>query len=478
LRPGLEALEDRCVLSPILVTTSADDPNQVGTLRWAVNHAHDGDTIQIRWHPFPGNEITLQPKYGELFVNHDVTIECVGGPSDGPGSMEAIDGDHSSRIFEIAPGHEVVLKDLFLKNGNAQADNPLGNASLNGDGGAILNEGALWMFHCTVEYNGVAADGSGAHIPRVLRGGAIYNAHDALLSLHATKLDENFAAIAGGGIYNDRGGAVQVSYSNLLYNFTDVHGGAIYDTGKYLGVFDSYLSFNQAVLGGGIFTKDDVSVIVHGTNLHDNTANTAGGALYTWGSDVTFGFNSTVQTNHAGLGGGGIYCLGGKVDLGFTDLIDNTSGWNGGGIYALMSHVNIGFCHLDNNTTASGAPGNGGAIYTVDSTVEIDNSELGHNWAANGGGIYQKRGSLTVTTTTLQDNTAYLPGGYGGGLYTDGGVAVVTHSKFLNDEAMVDGGGIYVHGFVKVGTTLFKQNNPGGNIKGAPYINLGGNTFL
>jgi hypothetical protein len=49
-----------------VVGTIVDSPNQVGTLRWAVNHAHNGDTIQIQWHPFPGNEITLQPKYCEL----------------------------------------------------------------------------------------------------------------------------------------------------------------------------------------------------------------------------------------------------------------------------------------------------------------------------------------------------------------------------------------------------------------------------
>jgi predicted outer membrane repeat protein len=407
-----------------------------------------------------------------------VTIEGVGAATDGFGSMVAIDGDHSSRIFEIAAGHQVVLKNMFLKNGNAKADNPRLNARLNGDGGAILNEGALWMFHCVVEYNGVSADGSGAHIPSVLKGGAIYNAPNALLNLIGTKLDENFAAIAGGGIYNDRDGAVQISSSNLVYNFTDIHGGAIYDTGSYLGVYNSDLSYNQARLGAGIFTRDDGSVTVHNTKIHDNTADIAGGAMFTFDSHVMFTANSTLQTNHAGLAGGGVYCWAGKVEFAFTDLYDNNSGGNGGGIYAFMTDVNIAYCHFDSNFTAAGATGNGGAIYMTDSTLEIDNSDLVLNRAANGGGIYQQGGSLTVTTTTLQNNTAFLPGGHGGGIDVEGGVAVVTQSKFINDEAMVDGGGIYVNGFVKVGTTLFKQNNPGGNIKGAPYIDLGGNTFI
>ena len=51
-RPTLEALEDRYVLSTLLVTSNADDITQKGTLRYEVAHAASGDTIDF---PYRGH---------------------------------------------------------------------------------------------------------------------------------------------------------------------------------------------------------------------------------------------------------------------------------------------------------------------------------------------------------------------------------------------------------------------------------------
>src|SRR5215831_6579693 len=65
-RPRVEALEERLALSTIPVTSPLDDVSQHGTLRYAVAHAQDGDTILLT--PAVGNAgITLTQ--GELILN-------------------------------------------------------------------------------------------------------------------------------------------------------------------------------------------------------------------------------------------------------------------------------------------------------------------------------------------------------------------------------------------------------------------------
>jgi hypothetical protein len=90
----VEALEERWVPSSLwTVTSSADDVNQVGTLRWAVAQAHDLDTIEI--FSDPGSVRFIGLTHGELILNHSVTIETA------PDSQVIISGQNLSRIFEI-----------------------------------------------------------------------------------------------------------------------------------------------------------------------------------------------------------------------------------------------------------------------------------------------------------------------------------------------------------------------------------------
>src|SRR5262249_3196478 len=149
-RPRVEALEERCLLSTTwYVTNTIDNVNQVDSLRWAVANAQNGDTIEILTQNGAGLHIGLT--HGELFLNHDVTIESV-GPNDAAGAA-TIDGEGSSRVFEVARGHRVILRNLLITHGNAKAHNSLGNAALDGDGGGILNEGNLFLDHCDVLNN-------------------------------------------------------------------------------------------------------------------------------------------------------------------------------------------------------------------------------------------------------------------------------------------------------------------------------------
>src|SRR4051794_36793879 len=70
-RPRLEALDERVVPSTVLVTRTGDDGHG-GTLRWAVEHAHSGDTILLfpNW-PQAGPIVLTQ---GELLLDKDLAI--------------------------------------------------------------------------------------------------------------------------------------------------------------------------------------------------------------------------------------------------------------------------------------------------------------------------------------------------------------------------------------------------------------------
>jgi hypothetical protein len=74
-RLSLEALEERAVPSTLTVTRGGDDVSDKHTLRYAVAHAQDGDTILLAA-DLENTPIVLS--HGELVLGHDVTVKGVG----------------------------------------------------------------------------------------------------------------------------------------------------------------------------------------------------------------------------------------------------------------------------------------------------------------------------------------------------------------------------------------------------------------
>jgi predicted outer membrane repeat protein len=105
------------------------------------------------------------------------------------------------------------------------------------------------------------------------------------------------------------------------------------------------------------------------------------------------------------------------VITGATTISDNTATLNGGGVYADLNNA----------------------------TFSVSDSSFILNEAANGGGIYARlddMASLTLVETDLQENNAAS----GAGLYadmTDQSTLGVEGASFYDNEAILDGGGIY-----------------------------------
>jgi hypothetical protein len=372
--------------SPLIVTSSADDISQPGTLRYAIAHASSGDTISIS-PALTNTPIVLSPFLGELLLNIDLTIKA---DPNAPATISAAEPPQAGwlvpvRVFEIASNAHVTLSHLIITNGHTI------DTSLNG--GGIYNSGVLAITDCTLSgnsaypYHGLVG-GS---------GGGIFNSSGTVTITNST-LSGNSAS-DGGAIANDLGTIKLtnsiVSGNSALVDLGLAAGGGIYN---YLGtvtISSSTLSGNRSVFGGGIANYGTVTIT-----------------------------NSAISDNNSLAGSGPLP--------------------SGGGIYN-SGKMTITHSSLFGNDFAGG-PGDGGAVYNSTGTVTITNSDLTGNIAdyGNGGGIYNDSGTVTITNSTLSGNTAVsTPHGSGGGIYANLGTVIITNSNLLDNSATQDGGGIY-----------------------------------
>ncbi len=285
-RPALEGLEDRLALSPLHVTSAADN-GASGTLRWAVNAANADagrgvtDTIDFARN-LTGATITLTR--GPLEVT---AARGSGGVNiDGGSNLVSISGNHTTEIFQVDNGACLWLKNLTLKNGNAY------------QGGAILNRGRVGLNYCTMTGNTASY------------GGAIANQGTAFVDVYSCSLYGNSASQQGGAILNS--GAMMAFYTSFNQN-SALTGGAVANFGNVETAYDCYFTNNVASQsGGGFFNGGTASF--SGTAFYTNRARNGGGLYVDGVSDVE---NCTFGSNSASVHGAAIYEVG-SYGWGFT----------------------------------------------------------------------------------------------------------------------------------------------------------------
>jgi parallel beta-helix repeat protein len=198
-----------------------------------------GDTIQV--------DDAVHTEAG-ITVRKDVTIQ-------GQGAEKTIVQAHTKmeeapdRVFLIAEGATVTIRDLTIQHGNAHLDNVYWRC-----GGGIANKGTLTLENCIVHHN---------------------------------------TGNNGGGIWSSNGTLTVVNCS-IHHNTADRIAPDGWDDG----------------FGGGIELEwGDVLTLVNST-VHDNEARSHGGGIYVAYSSTATLTNCTISGNEATTYGGGLYTVG------------------------------------------------------------------------------------------------------------------------------------------------------------------------
>jgi hypothetical protein len=367
VRPRLEDLEVRNLLSTFVVDHLADDNTGTGPLsgdlRYCLATATDGDTITF--------SVTGTINLTSALPNiaHNITIQ-------GPGASQltvqrSSGGDYSvfkvtSPAFNFFGATNVTISGLTIANGHAA------------NGGGVYNTGNLVLDSDVITGN------------TATNGGGVYSTGDpnnffnsTTLTLKNTTVTGN-AATSGGGIYND------ISTNNFFFFSTSA-----------MTVDHSTITKNAAAHGGGIFNNGG------GTNFFSNAA-----AMSITASSVTF--NSTTNDDQD-AGGGGIW-NNGTMTIDSSTVANNSASAlaaTGGGI----DNTANGTLTITNSTIALNAATAssaytwtfGGGIYNV-GKLNLTNDTIAANTAHGGsfgfgigGGVYNENGLFNdgVGSTTM-----------------------------------------------------------------------------
>jgi hypothetical protein len=481
-RPLLEELEGRVLPSTLTVLNALD--SGAGSLRDAIGHAKDGDTIVFA-PTLNGQTIVLASD--ELAIKKSLDIE-------GPGADKlAVSGNNTFRVFDIVnQGLTVTIAGLTLTHGRGGG----GGAGSGGGGGAILNASStLNVVNDVLSYNQADTRGGGItnqngvlratntlfignqaigeDSTRIAEGGAIWNSNrNSSATVVGCTFMSNQSVGASGGVLTGDSGTI----------LGGANGGAIHSEGftgqpSTLVVKNSTFIGNQAVAGnggvgghgsgdyvvdtasgGGIANDDGSILIVDGCVFSSNRA---------IGGSNASGFTSSSRIGH-GIGGA-VVSEGSATVTGSTfDHNEAIGGSDNTGGGALILGRGAGgalgsFSFLGNQTTL-----------TVSNCAFTDNEAVGGTGNTSGpfagqgagGALLNERGSTAkVTDSTFTDNQAI--GGAGaagsnGGDGLGGGLANLFGATLAVS-------GCTVSGNQAVGGTSGTSGNGGGGLGGGVY---------
>lgn len=439
----IERLEDRSLLSAIVVTSLADNTTGDGqvTLREAIQAANtdtavDGSTagsgadeITFAAGLFSGGDQTIQlsiagdHEFGPsaLAITTPITIS---GPTGSNGLTIARDLSVANlRLFAVSSAGNLTLQNLTLSGGTHIGGNG-GNTGYSGSGGgaaglggAIFNQGTLAIQNSTLTGN-------------TARGGNGGNSRGA------------------GGLYGGGGGGgLNSSAADVTYSNGTAGGGP---NGGIGGIYSGI--YSGGGVGGGFF----INGVGGGNGFAGGSGGFGGGGggggyggFYGRGGDGGFGFGGFGYYDYGGGGGGA--GLGGAV-------------FNQGGAVTITNST------LSGNSVAAGTGANGngnsgqafgGAVFNRNGSVTVLNSTFTSNTAANGGtGLYNLGDGATATAVlnnTILGGAATSPSDFvgntiNGGTSTTSGVGnlirsatgfsgTVVSSANPNLAALADNGG-------------------------------------
>ncbi|HEX7859533.1 MAG TPA: choice-of-anchor Q domain-containing protein [Verrucomicrobiae bacterium] len=355
---------------------------------------------------------------------------------DASGRQVTLSGGGAVRIFEVANGVSLTLRNLYVVNGYAKGADEVSTPTVipaaDAFASALVATNAILSFQNCTFSNNIAIGGTAVLLGHPNRGGEAYGGAVFARGGELTVINSAF-------LTNHAVGGTIVAFSPGLGTRGqnpdgDAWGGAILASDAKLTVTDSIFTENSAFNGGGAIHARSNVITIAGTTFNKNSAiaRTRARNVFNLESD---GFGGAVELRSTAF-------------VAITNSIFEGNFVRGAGGY-------------DGSTKTLG----GGALFS-DSAVNIANSDFLHNYVegyqqpfpvriSRGGAICidapaQISGGRFVANSVIGANAAAFAGGgnpggdgFGGALFLNGN-SQVWESAFISNSA---GGGFNALGF-------------------------------
>ena len=239
-----------------------------------------------------------------------------------------------------------------------------------------------------------------------------------------------------------------IPYRNAVHRTKKWIGGALIITHSNVTIIDGNFTENRAQVGGAICAQNHSIITLINSTFIFNTANSslytpdqtaAGGAIYAFNNCSIFVYSSYFQRNEVYYGyrlGGSIGMYQGKLHM-IGSVLSNSRAQVGAAVYLSES---MGVFNRS-NITSSNAYYNGGALHSVNSSLNFDSTLLFDNRAANGGGISMRKSIMIIQNSMFICNSADNDGGV---IYASMKSALhIKSSQFKNNSA-IDGAVMHI----------------------------------
>jgi VCBS repeat-containing protein len=268
------------------------------------------DTIVFDVESFdpPGSPATIKLELGPLpAITDPAGLTIAGQTRDGDDVDITISGNDSVRVFEVANGAALTVKNLTVTHGLDSAE-----------GGGILNQedGTLTVTDSTLSENSAPKGGGLAN-----KGGTLTVANSKVSDNRATGQDNP----SGGGIYTSDNGTLTVTDSTVSDNSATDSEGLTNPTGGGIANVNGTLTVsNSTFSGNSTLSKDENS-----PNEPPPQDETFGGGIYT--SDASQSFESRVKVSNSTFSGnsasdgGGIFNDLGEIKVSNTTFSENSA---------------------------------------------------------------------------------------------------------------------------------------------------------
>ncbi|MHB8600114.1 MAG: choice-of-anchor Q domain-containing protein [Ktedonobacteraceae bacterium] len=270
---------------------------------------------------------------------------------------------------------------------------------------------------------------------------------DLFVELGGLTIEMGKSNYQGGGI--DNYGVLSVTNSAISNNSANGYGGSIAnESGGTLTVSDSTISNNSANSYGGGIANSGTMIVSNSIISNNATVDSNGGGIDNTGT-LTIR-KSTISSNKAlyGNGHGGGIENDGSLIMGNSTIINNTTDY-GGGIY------NTDWITIHTSTISENSATADGGIENDAGTLSVSNSTISNNSAYEGsGGIANDSGNLSISNSTINGN---LNRESGGGISTTGPASVV--NSIVSNNSANDGGGIDNAGPLTIANSTFSGNS-------------------